>query len=145
LKRELGWLNYGCRSQVGLATVLHVDDNAEQRRVVAMVVDGFRDAALVQAKDALEAEPKLTQILGTEPVLMCCDHIMPGERGAVFLQRRLATIRAAGACMGTSFASRDEVTQIPGAGINGVLDLPLDLDEFEALLDGVMRDGLSQI
>jgi hypothetical protein len=61
LKRELWGPNYGWRSQVGTATVLHIDDNADLRLVVAMVVDGFRDAALVQAKDALEAEPKLTR------------------------------------------------------------------------------------
>lgn len=127
-------------------TVLHIDDDPDHRLIVSMLADSWGSrVALVQAKSAAEGELRLADFLQRgERILILCDHMMPGERGAPFLVRNLARCRAARVPLWllTSFPDDPEVQAAVEAGVDGAIDKPLDLDAFEEALSKIVGPWL---
>ncbi len=129
-----------------MSTVLHIDDDADHRLIVSMLAGTWDDRVhLVQARSAAEGELRLVDFLARgERLLILCDHMMPGERGAPFLVRNLERCKAANVPLWllTSFPDDPEVQAAVAAGIEGAIDKPLDLDRFEEALSNIVGPWL---
>ncbi len=121
-----------------MSVVLHIDDDPDHRLIVSMLAGAWGERVqLLQAGSAKEGEAMLDDLLEAGArVLVLCDHMMPGERGAPFLRRIAPRCQAAKIPLWllTSFLEDREVQDAVRSGIDGAIDKPLDLGDFEEAL-----------
>ena len=113
--------------------ILVIDDN-EDVRDLYLTFFAHRGYRVVAARDGREALQLLGD--GVRPSVILLDYHMPGMNGRAF---RLAQI-AAGLALDAPLIlySADVAVDPSGLGAASVVDLPVDLNELEALVRGLL-------
>jgi CheY-like chemotaxis protein len=133
---------YDAPSLHGL-TVVVVDDEADAREVVAMVLEscGARTIAVPSAAEGLQA------VMRERPDVLLADIAMPGEDGYELMRKVRALPPEQGgttpAAALTAFASQDERLNVLRAGFQAHLAKPANPAELIATVAGLTRGAMA--
>ncbi len=125
--------------------VLHVDDDPIHRDIVKEVLEGVREAHGLQWQyaNAHDAQSALQQLEAWTTdgyqTLLISDYVMPRMNGVEMLRTAIhAGHEGVYYVLLTSLRPGPEHRAALDAGVSEVLDKPMDLDEFEAAIAGIV-------
>ncbi|WP_200179159.1 ATP-binding protein [Ectothiorhodospira mobilis] len=123
----------------GTRTVLHIDDNPANLRLVSQILTRRPQVTLLSAPD-----PRLGLELAMahRPELILLDINMPEQDGYQVLSRLRADASTAHIPVValTAFATHRDVERGRDAGFDAYLTKPLEVERFLAVLDGMLED-----
>lgn len=112
----------------GSVRIVHIDDNAENRLLVRVILEprGY------EVIDAVDGESGIEAVLRERPALVLVDVNLPGMDGCEVAMRlkarpELSTVPVVAL---TAYAMSGDRDRILGAGCDGYIEKPIDVDAF---------------
>ena len=125
--------------------VLIVEDSEDMQYLLQRVLDRVAPADAIErftACNADEAIHHLQRLQTDRPLLVLCDHRMPGMTGVELYDQARARFTAPGAAfhLFTSAGSPVQERQAAEAGIHAVHEKPFGLQNWESLLARIFKE-----